>query len=125
MSQHTTPSPACDAVVAAQHPSPEDGGPCTTCAFRPGTQANQTWRTIELARMCVEGFRLFHCHEQPQLCRGYIAALNLRGAPESEDDRRWSIVAGHAADMLSDCIESARKADEEHSRQFPGEAVRS
>lgn len=105
------PSAACDAVLAAKHPAPENGGPCATCAFRPGTEANQTTHTMDLARLCVEGFRHFHCHEKPKLCRGYIAALNLRGAPVTEDDEKWSIVAGHAADLLSFCIDEAKKAE--------------
>jgi hypothetical protein len=104
-------SPACDAVIAAVHPSPEDGGPCATCAFRPGTQANQTTHTMELARLCVEGGREFSCHEKPQLCRGFIAAINLRGVPETDEDRRWQVVCGDAADVLGLCIDEAVKAD--------------
>lgn len=111
----SVPSPACDAVIAAHHPSDADGGPCATCAFRPGTQANQTVHTIELARLSVEGLREFHCHEHPRLCRGFIAALNLRGVPQDEDDRRWSEVAGHAADLLGDAI-SAVAASEKAAR---------
>lgn len=96
------PSAASDAVIAAIHPSPEAGGPCATCAFRRGTEANQTAHTIQLARLCVEG--AFYCHEQPQLCRGFIAAIYLRGVPDTEDAQRWSEVAGHAADMLALCV---------------------
>lgn len=106
------PSAACDAVVAAEHPSPENGGPCATCAFRPGTEANQTAHTVELARLCVEGFRAFHCHERQQLCRGFIAALNLRGVPENDDDRKWAETAGHAADILADAIRVGVEADQ-------------
>lgn len=108
----SVPSAASDAVMAAQHPSPEDGGPCATCAFRPGTQANGTPYTVALARLCVEGSRLFYCHENPQLCRGFVAAINLRGVPEDEEHRRWCDVAGHAADMLQMCIEAAKDEDE-------------
>ncbi len=104
------PSAASDAVTAAEHPSPEAGGPCATCAFRPGTEANTTPHTVELARLCVEGFRHFYCHEQPRLCRGFIAALNLRGVPETDDDRKWAEIAGHAADILSDAIHLAVRA---------------
>lgn len=107
----SVPSPACDAVLAAAHPSSADGGPCATCAFSPGTQANQAEHTMELARLCVEGFRTFSCHEQPQLCRGFIAAINLRGVPQDEDDRRWCVVAGDAADFLSRCIDVAKQAE--------------
>lgn len=102
------PSAACDAVMAAVHPSPEAGGPCATCAFRPGTEAHRSPHTVALARLCVEGGRAFSCHEQLQLCRGFIAAINLRGAPRDEDDRRWSVVAGDAADILGTCIEAAK-----------------
>ncbi len=105
------PSAACDAVIAAIHPSPENGGPCATCAFRVGTEANQTWHTMALARLSVEGGRMFHCHERVQLCRGFVAALNLRGAPQDEDDRNWAVVAGHAADMFTQCIDAAVAAD--------------
>ena len=106
------PSPASDVVMAADHPQWADGGPCATCAFRSGTQANQTPHTVELARLCVEGFRVFSCHEHPSACRGFIAAVNLRGAPETEDDKRWAEVAGAAADILSDCISAAVREQE-------------
>ena len=49
------PSAASDAVIAANHPAPEQGGPCATCAFRPGTEANLSPHTMQLARLCVEG----------------------------------------------------------------------
>lgn len=106
------PSPACDVVMAAEHPSPECGGPCATCAFRSGTQANTAWHTVELARLCVEGLVPFYCHEQPQMCRGFVAAANLRGVPESEDDKRWAAVNAIAADMMATAIEHAKAADE-------------
>ena len=116
----SVPSAACDAVESAKHPSPEAGGPCATCAFRPGTEANRSAHTAELARLCVEGFRFFYCHEQPQLCRGYLAAINVRGVPESEDDRRWSDVCGIAADLIADCISRA-EADQERATNGSGE----
>lgn len=113
---HTTRIPliseAFNAVVAAEKPSAENGGPCATCAFRAGTEAHETWWTVELARLCVEGLRPFQCHEQPQLCRGWIAAVNLRGVPADEDARRACEVAGAAADILAQCIEVGRLADE-------------
>lgn len=109
------PSPASDAVTAAEHPSPECGGPCATCAFRPGTQASETWHTVELARLCVEGLVPFHCHERPGLCRGFVAAANLRGAPETEDDRRWMEVNRIAADLMARAIAAGKKADDEAS----------
>ncbi len=105
-------SPACDAVMAAEHPSPEDGGPCATCAFRPGTEANRSAHTVELARLSVEGLRPLYCHEQAQLCRGYVAAVNLRGVPQDDADRRWCEVAGFTADILQRCIASAVLAEE-------------
>jgi hypothetical protein len=111
LSRAGVPSPACDVVLAASHPPPEKGGPCLTCAFRQGTEANTTPHTMTLARLCVEGFRQFHCHEQPQLCRGWLAALNLRGTPESQDDKNWSVVAGHAADVLAQCIATAKQSE--------------
>jgi hypothetical protein len=105
------PSSATDAVLSADHPSPEAGGPCATCAFRQGTQANQTAHTLTLARLCVEGITPFQCHEQPRLCRGFIAALNLRGTPANEDERRWVAAHRYAADLLAECIASAVEAD--------------
>lgn len=107
-----TISAAANAVEDADQPSPEQGGPCTTCAFRPGTEANTTEHTRTLAALCVEGFRLFGCHESGGACKGFIAALNLRGVPETEDDRRWSEVAGMAADALDRCISAAREEQE-------------
>jgi len=105
------PSAACDAVLAAVHPTPADGGPCATCAFRPGTEANTTAHTITLARLCVEGLRPFHCHENPGLCRGFIAAVNLNGVPQNEDERRWQAANTLAADLYGDAIAAARDAD--------------
>lgn len=108
------PSPACDAVLNADQPSHEDGGPCHDCALRRGSEASQTAHTVELARLCVEGIRPFYCHVHPGVCRGWVAAVNLRGAPQDEDDRRWMEVAAHAADVLGMCIRAAR--DEEDQR---------
>lgn len=99
------PSAACDAVLAAEHPSPEEGGPCATCAFRVGTEPNKSEHTVALARLCVEGFRMFHCHEKPGLCRGYVAAANLRGLPGTEEEIRRAAVYGCAADLLNDGID--------------------
>lgn len=103
-------SASCDAVIAASHPSPEAGGPCATCAFRPGTEANLTETTITLARLCVEGMRPFQCHETPQLCRGYIAAANLQGVPEGDEAVKWAAVCGIAADLFAEMIEQAKAA---------------
>jgi hypothetical protein len=107
------PSPASDAVIAHTHPAPERGGPCGTCAFRAGTEANQTWHTMEMARLCVEGLVPFYCHEQPQVCRGFVAAVNLRGVPETEDDKRWAEVNRLAAGLMADAIAAGKRADEE------------
>lgn len=112
MAGYDIPSAAADAVIAADHPSPENGGPCATCAFRPGTQANQSWYTMALARMCVEGITPFSCHEQPQACRGWIAAVNLRGAPNTEDDRRWCEASRAGAELIAACIDSAKQAEQ-------------
>lgn len=109
-------SPACDAVMSADHPSHEMGGPCATCAFRQGTEANRTEHTVTLARLCVEGYRQFYCHEHPGLCRGYIAAMNLRGTPQDEDDEKWATVAGDAADILAQCIARAKEAEKAHEQ---------
>lgn len=105
-------SPSVDIVMAASHPKPSDGGPCATCAFRSGSQANLTEHTQALVRFCVEGFREFHCHEKPQLCRGFIAAMNLRGVPKTKAERKQSDAAGAAADVLSQCIAMAKAFDE-------------
>ena len=107
-------SPSTDIVLNAEHPSSADGGPCDTCAFRRGTEANQTWHTMALARACVEGLRPFHCHERPQLCRGFIAAANLRGEPRTAADRRHMEAARHVADVLSEAIQVGVQADRAH-----------
>ena len=101
------PSPASDLVLAVEHPSHDEGGPCSTCAFRMGTEANQSIHTMQLARMCVEGGRPFYCHEHPGLCRGFVAALNLAGVPQTDDERKWREVNAFAADVLSQCIAMA------------------
>lgn len=105
------PSEACDLVMAADHPSPADGGPCATCAFRAGTEAHHSEHTVTLARLCVEGLRSFNCHERPGLCRGYVAAANLRGVPSGEYEERWADVMGCAADIIGDAINAARDAE--------------
>lgn len=113
---HFSDSPAADAVLAAHHPSPEDGGPCATCAFRTGTEASQTPHTQELARLCVEGLTPFYCHERPRLCRGWIAAVNLNGVADDEDSRRRREVCSYAAEILAAAIERAAQADREAER---------
>lgn len=97
------PSAACDLVMAAPHPTPEDGGPCKTCAFRVGTYPHQQKLTVTLARSCVEGLRQFHCHEKPGLCKGYIAAANLRGTEFTEESEAYGVIA----DFLGDCQTTA------------------
>lgn len=104
-------SPASDAVLAASHPSPECGGPCATCAFRPGTEANRSRHTLALARLCVEGITEFKCHEQTQLCRGWIAAVNLRGFPKTDADILHAKKSAMCAEFLAESIETAVKAD--------------
>lgn len=104
-------SPASDAVMAADHPSPSAGGPCATCAFRPGTEANCTDHTVQLARACVEGIVPFYCHEQLGLCPGFVAAVNLRGAPTTEADRRWQEISHAVAELISDLIAHARQQE--------------
>lgn len=107
------PSAACDAVMAARHPSPADGGPCVTCAFRVGTEANTTPHTVILARLCVEGSRPFYCHERPGLCRGFVAALNLRGVIPADDveAKRWETANAFAADVYAQAIAAGVEAD--------------
>ena len=58
------------AVMEAEHPSPECGGPCATCAFREGTEANRSELTLLRALFCVAGLVPFLCHEKPGACRG-------------------------------------------------------
>lgn len=53
-----------------------------------------------LAKLCVEGLVPFDCHEKAQLCRGFIAAVNLRGAPTTRTERRHAEAAKSAAEML-------------------------
>lgn len=107
----TISSPAFDAVSAASHPSPEAGGPCETCAFRPGTEASQTTHTVALVKLSIEGLVPFHCHERPQLCRGFIAAANLRGVPRDEEDMRRVKSMVLACEVLSDAIAAGVEAD--------------
>lgn len=109
-------SPSMDVVLQADHPDPANGGPCETCAFRRGTEANQTPHTMALARACVEGLRPFHCHERPQLCRGFIAAANLRGVPKTDEDRRRMHAARMVADVLGDAIALAVDTEREHRK---------
>lgn len=64
---------------------------------------------MALAVACVEGLQLFHCHVHPGLCRGFVAAVNLRGVPKTKADRKRAKVAGLLVDMLSDVIREARR----------------
>lgn len=110
-------SPACALVIAAPHPSPENGGPCATCAFRPNTEPNLSPHTMMLAALCVEGFREFHCHEdRSQLCRGFVAALNVRGELD-DDERERADALGEAADILGDFIADAAAAQDRVRRE--------
>jgi hypothetical protein len=104
-------SPACDVVSGGNQPSPKQGGPCATCAFRNGTEASQTPHTMTLARLCVEGLSPFMCHEKPGLCHGFIAAANLRGAPCTETDIEYAAVCRETAEHLADAISAGAKAD--------------
>ena len=99
-------SEAVETVIAAEHPSPEAGGPCHGCAFRPGTEANRDDVTQLMIRLCVEGFRTFDCHMKPGLCRGYVAAANLRGVPKRGDRRERTKVEvlGWTADRIAEMV---------------------
>lgn len=103
-------SPSVDAVMGAEHPAPEEGGPCATCAFRKGTEANGAEHTTTLVRLCVEGMRPFLCHEKAGLCRGYIAAANLRGAPTPSEKEEVDIL-GRVADQLGEIIAEASELE--------------
>lgn len=111
-STKTVSSPACDLVMSREHPPYSAGGPCHDCAFREGTEANASQHTVMMARLCVEGFRQFDCHVHPGICRGFVAALNVRGVPETEEERRWQEVTGAAADLLAECVAAAKAEDE-------------
>lgn len=103
-------SPSVDAVMDAEHPAPQDGGPCSGCAFRKGTEANKADHTTTLVRLCVEGMRPFLCHEKPGLCRGYIAAANLRGAPTASEMEEVDML-GRVADRLGEIIAEAAELE--------------
>lgn len=110
-------SAAFDAVSAAQHPDPADGGPCATCAFRSGSEASRTDYTVALAVSCVEGLVPFHCHEKDQLCRGWIAAVNLNGPPTTREQRRHQKAAAMVADAIGQAIEVGKAAEREARRR--------
>ena len=103
---------AFEAVEAAIHPDECDGGPCHDCAFRKGSVANGTLHTRMLAQACVDGLVPFYCHINPGLCRGFVAAVNLVGAPETEDEKRQCEAAKMLADVLALAIAAAKEADE-------------
>lgn len=110
-----------EAVSEAEHPSPDAGGPCATCAFRPGSEASQTAHTVSIAKLCVEGIVPFHCHEKPQLCRGFIAAANARWADNpdfnSEREQRHREACRFVAERLGEAIGMAREVDEAISNE--------
>lgn len=103
-----TDSPSVEAVIAAEHPAPDRGGPCSGCAFRKGTEANRDEVTQTMIRLCVEGMRTFDCHMRPGLCKGYIAAANLRGVPTTKRDRVKADIYGTAADFIAGMIDNVK-----------------
>lgn len=121
-------SPAFDAICAADHPSPSNGGPCATCAFRPGTEANATEHTVALAKMCVEGLERFDCHEYNRMCRGWLAAVNLRAQDDVKSPEAREYIEAHRAmaGMLANAIGLAKEAEdlagriakEQHAREW-------
>lgn len=60
-------------------------GMCHTCAFRIGSQANQTQTVAEDVMDCLSDGRTFYCHDFPDgetpkvACRGFVAAMRLKG----------------------------------------------
>ena len=109
-------SPAMEAVIDAEKPAPDAGGPCATCAFRAGTEANRTMHTMLLAALCVEGVTPFDCHEHPRVCRGWTAAVNLKAqAGEVSDDPeavKYRQAMCDGADIIAMCIAAAKAEDE-------------
>lgn len=104
-------SQAFDLVVEDDHkPSDDAGGPCATCAFRKGTEANRTSHTVELAKFCVEGISPFDCHEHKRLCRGWIAAVNLKAQVGDMDDKKIA-ACRLAAELFGRCIDAATEED--------------
>lgn len=66
---------------------------CDDCAFRPGTEANQSEWTKIKARLCAEIPAEFLCHRRPGLYAGWAALaneLNAQGfhAGQTEWQRR-------------------------------------
>jgi len=109
-------STASDAVMSADHPCHEDGGPCHDCAFRPGSEANKSRHTVTLARLCVEGMTQFDCHVHAGMCRGWIAAMNLNGEPDTDLGRAKCEGAAIMAEILTDAIQAGVEADRQHLR---------
>lgn len=70
---------------------------CETCAFRPGTEANRTAKTILSASKCLEGRRTFFCHEGECTaegfpltpCRGYMGAKRIK----FDEELAWEVAS--------------------------------
>jgi hypothetical protein len=66
---------------------------------------------MALVVACVEGLVPFYCHEKDQLCRGFVAASNLRGAPKNRADKRHAKAAAIVAEVIAQAIAFGKAAD--------------
>lgn len=64
---------------------------CDDCAFRPGTEASKSERTVMLAQLCAEAGELFTCHRREGICAGYAAELNRLGAEWFAAQPEWKM----------------------------------
>jgi hypothetical protein len=87
--------------------------PCEGCVFIEGTEANRSEYTRALFEACVEGITPFYCHERPDVCRGWVGAVNARWAGvdlTTEETQRHITVSRMGAEILGICIETANVA---------------
>jgi hypothetical protein len=69
------------ALLGNRLPEVDESKVCASCAFRKGTPANQSFSTTYDATECLQGERVFWCHEKTdaygepiEKCRGFLQA---------------------------------------------------
>lgn len=95
-------------------PPPTPREKCAGCAFRPGTEAQQSDLTRLKARLCVLALDPFLCHEnavdgqlpagEERLCVGYAEAMGVlhrRGYYDALPDWKQDVLNGLLAHVVS------------------------
>ena len=100
---------------------------CTTCAYRPGTEANKQESTLLKAQLCLISAELFLCHEDPAriaICRGWHDAFAVRlRAGKLEKDPEKRALAAKLSDALCDSEDAVLASQHDLAKQLYDAAV--